>query len=188
MGTLQERITSTRSGAITSVQAVYIPADDITDPAPSTTFAHLDATIVLDRKIVEMGIYPAFDPLSSTSVILSADIVGREHYETAQEVRRILQRYAELQDIITILGVEELPDSDREIVLRARRIQRFLSQPNFVAEQFTGIPGQYVPIAETVQAFKGICDGKYDTLPEQAFMMKGGIEQVIAKARDMESE
>jgi F-type H+-transporting ATPase subunit beta len=188
MGTLQERITSTRSGAITSVQAVYIPADDITDPAPSTTFAHLDATIVLDRKIVEMGIYPAFDPLSSTSVILSADIVGREHYETAQEVRRILQRYAELQDIITILGVEELPDSDREIVLRARRIQRFLSQPNFVAEQFTGIPGQYVPIAETVQAFKGICEGKYDTLPEQAFMMKGGIEQVIAKARDMESE
>jgi len=188
MGTLQERITSTKRGAITSVQAVYIPADDITDPAPATTFAHLDATIVLDRKIVEMGIYPAFDPLSSTSVILSADIVGREHYETAQEVRRILQRYAELQDIITILGVEELPDSDREIVLRARRIQRFLSQPNFVAEQFTGIPGQYVPIAETVQAFKGICEGEYDTLPEQAFMMKGGIEQVIAKAREMESE
>lgn len=188
MGTLQERITSTKRGAITSVQAVYIPADDITDPAPATTFAHLDATIVLDRKIVEMGIYPAFDPLNSTSIILAADTVGREHYDTAQEVRRILQRYAELQDIITILGIEELPDSDREIVLRARRIQRFLSQPNFVAEQFTGIPGQYVPIVETVQAFKNICEGKYDKLPEQAFMMAGGIEQVIAKAREMEAE
>jgi len=188
MGSLQERITSTKRGAITSVQAVYIPADDITDPAPATTFAHLDATVVLSRKIVEMGIYPAFDPLNSTSNILAADIVGDEHYRTAQEVRRILQRYAELQDIITILGVEELPDSDREIVLRARRIQRFLSQPNFVAEQFTGIPGQYVPVAETIDAFKAICDGKYDTIPEQAFMMAGGMDQVLEKAHEMEAE
>ncbi len=188
MGSLQERITSTKRGAITSVQAVYIPADDITDPAPATTFAHLDATVVLSRKIVEMGIYPAFDPLSSSSNILAADIVGEEHYRTAQEVRRILQRYAELQDIITILGVEELPDSDREIVLRARRIQRFLSQPNFVAEQFTGIPGQYVPVAETIEAFKAICDGKYDTVPEQAFMMTGGMDQVLENARKMEAE
>ncbi len=187
MGALQERITSTRSGAITSVQAVYVPADDITDPAPSTTFAHLDATIVLDRKIVEMGIYPAFDPLRSTSAILAVDVVGSEHYDTAQDVRRLLQRYTELQDIIAILGVEELPDTDRETVRRARRIQRFLSQPNFVAEQFTGIPGQYVPVAETVKAFKGICEGTYDDLPEQAFMMTGGIEQVIAKAREMEA-
>lgn len=188
MGRLQERITSTKRGAITSVQAVYIPADDITDPAPATTFAHLDATIVLDRKIVEMGIYPAFDPLSSNSNILSESIVGKDHYNTAQEVRRILQRYSELQDIITILGVEELPDTDRETVLRARRIQRFLSQPNFVAEQFTGIPGQYVPVAETVRAFKDICEGTYDDLPEQAFMMAGGIEQVIERAREMEAE
>jgi F-type H+-transporting ATPase subunit beta len=188
MGSLQERITSTKRGAITSVQAVYIPADDITDPAPATTFAHLDATVVLSRKIVEMGIYPAFDPLSSSSNILAAGIVGEEHYRTAQEVRRILQRYAELQDIITILGVEELPDSDREIVLRARRIQRFLSQPNFVAEQFTGIPGQYVPVAETIEAFKAICDGKYDTVPEQAFMMAGGMDQVLENARNMENE
>ncbi|HAS82329.1 MAG TPA: F0F1 ATP synthase subunit beta [Verrucomicrobia bacterium] len=187
MGALQERITSTKRGAITSVQAVYIPADDITDPAPATTFAHLDATIVLNRKIVEMGIYPAFDPLSSHSNILSPEAVGADHYQTAQDVRRILQRYAELQDIITILGLEELPEGDREIVLRARRIQRFLSQPNFVAEQFTGIPGQYVPVAETIHAFKAICEGRYDHLPEQAFMMAGGIDDVIGKAHAMES-
>ncbi len=182
MGTLQERITSTKRGSITSVQAVYVPADDITDPAPATTFAHLDATIVLDRKIVEMGIYPAVDPLTSGSRILAPDVIGQEHYDTAREVQRILQRYRELQDIITILGVEELPDADREVVLRARRIQRFLSQPNFVAEQFTGIPGQYVPITDTVRGFREICDGKHDAIPEQAFMMVGSIDQVIKKA------
>jgi F-type H+/Na+-transporting ATPase subunit beta len=185
MGALQERITSTKRGSITSVQAVYVPADDITDPAPATTFAHLDATIVLDRKIVEMGIYPALDPLTSNSRILSPDVVGNEHYDTAREVQRLLQRYRELQDIITILGVEELPDADREVVLRARRIQRFLSQPNFVAEQFTGIPGQYVPVAETVSGFRDICDGKYDDVPEQAFMMAGTIDQVLKKAKSL---
>jgi len=182
MGALQERITSTKRGSITSVQAVYVPADDITDPAPATTFAHLDATIVLDRKIVEMGIYPAVDPLSSNSRILSEDVIGKDHYNTAREVQRVLQRYRELQDIITILGVEELPDSDREVVLRARRIQRFLSQPNFVAEQFTGIPGQYVPVSETVKGFKQICEGEHDAVPEQAFMMVGSIDQVLKKA------
>ena len=185
MGALQERITSTKRGSITSVQAVYVPADDITDPAPATTFAHLDATIVLDRKIVEMGIYPAVDPLTSGSRILAPDVIGQEHYDTAREVQRILQRYRELQDIITILGVEELPDVDRECVLRARRIQRFLSQPNFVAEQFTGIPGQYVPVSETVSGFQEICDGKYDAVPEQAFMMVGSIDQVLKKAEAM---
>ena len=185
MGALQERITSTKRGSITSVQAVYVPADDITDPAPATTFAHLDATIVLDRKIVEMGIYPAVDPLTSGSRILSPDVIGQEHYDTAREVQRILQRYRELQDIITILGVEELPDADREVVLRARRIQRFLSQPNFVAEQFTGIPGQYVPITETVRGFKEICEGKHDAVPEQAFMMVGSIDHVLKKAESL---
>jgi F-type H+/Na+-transporting ATPase subunit beta len=185
MGALQERITSTKRGSITSVQAVYVPADDITDPAPATTFAHLDATIVLDRKIVEMGIYPAVDPLTSNSRILSPEVVGEEHYDTAREVQRILQRYRELQDIITILGVEELPDADREVVLRARRIQRFLSQPNFVAEQFTGIPGQYVPVSETVQGFRDISAGKYDAVPEQAFMMAGTIDQVLKKAEEL---
>jgi F-type H+-transporting ATPase subunit beta len=182
MGTLQERITSTRKGAITSVQAVYVPADDITDPAPATTFTHLDASIVLDRKIVEMGIYPALDPLSSTSRILSPVVVGEEHYRVAREVQRVLQRYKELRDIITILGVEELPEADQEIVARARRIQRFLSQPNFVAEQFTGVPGQYVPIAETVKGFNQILDGRHDKLPEQAFMMVGDIDQAVKKA------
>lgn len=185
MGSLQERITSTKRGSITSVQAVYVPADDITDPAPATTFSHLDATIVLDRRIVEMGIYPALDPLTSTSAILLPHVVGEEHYETAREVQRILQRYRELQDIITILGVEELPDADREVVLRARRIQRFLSQPNFVAEQFTGIPGEYVPVSETVRAFREIIDGKHDNVPEQAFMMVGSMEQVLKKAETL---
>jgi len=182
MGSLQERITSTKRGAITSVQAVYVPADDITDPAPATTFAHLDATVVLDRRIVEMGIYPALDPLTSNSRILSPDVVGTDHYEAAHEVQRILQRYKELQDIITILGVEELPEVDKGVVLRARRIQRFLSQPNFVAEQFTGIPGQYVPVAETVRAIKEIIEGRHDTVPEQAFMMVGSIDDVLKKA------
>jgi len=182
MGTLQERITSTHRGSITSVQAVYVPADDITDPAPATTFAHLDASIVLDRKIVEMGIYPGVEPLASTSRILAPEIVGLEHYTVAREVQRILQRYRELQDIITILGVEELPDQDRSIVLRARRIQRFLSQPNFVAEQYTGIPGQYVTVQETVSGFKAIIDGLYDDTPEQAFLMAGPIDDVVKQA------
>jgi F-type H+/Na+-transporting ATPase subunit beta len=185
MGALQERITSTSSGSITAVQAIYVPADDITDPAPATTFSHLDASIVLDRKIVEIGIYPAVDPLASTSRILTPEVVGKEHYETAHEVQRILQRYKELHDIITILGVEELPDADKEIVQRARRIQRFLSQPNFVAESFTGIPGKYVSVAETVSGFKEIVEGRHDKVPEQAFMMCGGIKDVVAKAKEM---
>jgi len=185
MGTLQERITSTTRGSITSVQAVYVPADDITDPAPATTFAHLDASIVLSRRIVEMGIYPALDPLSSTSRILDPQTIGQAHYDTAREVQRLLQRYTELQDIITILGVEELPDADRQIVLRARRIQRFLSQPNFVAEQYTGIPGQYVPIDETVEGFRSILDGECDDTPEQAFLMVGSIDQALEKARNL---
>jgi F-type H+-transporting ATPase subunit beta len=183
MGELQERITSTRQGSITSVQAVYVPADDITDPAPATTFAHLDATIVLDRGIVEMGIYPAVDPLTSTSRILDATVVGREHYDTAREVQRILQRYRELQDIIAILGVEELPEADKEIVTRARRIQRFLSQPNFVAEQYTGLPGAYVSIADIIRGFQEIIEGRHDKLPEQAFLMVGTIDDVVAKAK-----
>jgi F-type H+-transporting ATPase subunit beta len=182
MGTLQERITSTKRGAITSVQAVYVPADDITDPAPATTFAHLDASIVLSRKIVEMGIYPAVDPLVSTSNILDREIVGEEHCRVAREVQRVLQRHRELQDIITILGLEELPDADREIVLRARRIQRFLSQPNFVAEQFTGIPGCYVPINETIRGFAEILEGRHDKVPEQAFLMTGSIDDALKKA------
>jgi len=182
MGSLQERIASTKSGSITSVQAVYVPADDITDPAPATTFTHLDAAIVLSRKIVEMGIYPAVDPLTSSSNILSASVIGDEHYATAQDVQRILQRHRELQDIITILGLEELPDADREIVLRARRIQRFLSQPNFVAEQFTGIPGQYVPIGETIRGFAEIVAGRHDKVPEQAFLMTGTIDDALKKA------
>lgn len=185
MGTLQERITSTKRGSITSIQAVYVPADDITDPAPATTFAHLDASIVLDRRIVEMGIYPAVDPLASTSRILNPDTVGMEHYETAREVQRILQRYRGLQDIITILGVEELPDEDREIVQRARRIEKFLSQPNFVAEEFTGIPGQYVPIHETIRGFSEIAKGMHNDIPEQAFMMAGPIDDVLKKAEKM---
>jgi len=182
MGALQERITSTRRGAITSVQAVYVPADDITDPAPATTFAHLDASIVLDRKIVEMGIYPAVNPLQSNSRILTPDVVGEEHYRTARDVQRVLQRYQELQDIITILGIEELPPADRDIVTRARRIQRFLSQPNFVAEQYTGVTGEYVPVHETVAGFREILDGRHDEVPEQAFMMAGAIDGVLKKA------
>ncbi len=182
MGELQERITSTKAGSITSIQAVYVPADDITDPAPATTFAHLDATIVLSRSIVEMGIYPALDPLASTSRILDRTVVGEEHYAVAREVQRLLQRYHELQDIIRILGIEELPDADREIVARARRIQRFLSQPNFVAEQYTGIPGAYVSIADTVRGFKELVEGRHDKVPEQAFLMAGTIDDVLNKA------
>jgi F-type H+/Na+-transporting ATPase subunit beta len=183
MGALQERITSTRKGAITSVQAIYVPADDITDPAPATTFSHLDATIVLDRKIVEMGIYPAVDPLSCNSRILAPEVVGKDHYDVAREVQRILQKYRKLQDIISILGMEELPDSEKEVVLRARRIQRFLSQPNFVAESFTGISGEYVPVEETVRGFREIVEGRHDKIPEQAFLMCGTIDSVLKKAQ-----
>ncbi len=180
MGELQERITSTKEGSITSVQAVYVPADDLTDPAPATTFAHLDSTVVLSRAISDLGIYPAVDPLDSTSTILDPNIVGQEHYEVARGVQQTLQRYRDLQDIIAILGMEELPEEDKIIVARARKIQRFLSQPFFVAEVFTGSPGQYVSIADTVRGFKEILDGKLDHLPEQAFYMKGGIDQVKA--------
>lgn len=180
MGELQERITSTKEGSITSVQAVYVPADDLTDPAPATTFAHLDSTVVLSRAISDLGIYPAVDPLDSTSTILDPNIVGQEHYEVARGVQKTLQRYRDLQDIIAILGMEELPEEDKLIVARARKIQRFLSQPFFVAEVFTGSPGQYVSIADTVKGFKEILDGKHDDIPEQSFYMKGGIDQVIA--------
>jgi F-type H+/Na+-transporting ATPase subunit beta len=186
MGQLQERITSTRGHSITSMQAIYVPADDITDPAPHTTFAHLDATTVLSREITEKGIYPAVDPLDSTSRILDARYVGQEHYDTAREVQRILQRYKELQDIIAILGVDELGEEDKVVVQRARRIERFLSQPMFVAEQFTGIPGVFTPLEDTVASFKAVCEGKYDNLPEQAFYMVGGIEDVEQKARELE--
>ena len=182
MGALQERITSTRKGSITSVQAVYVPADDLTDPAPATTFTHLDATTVLSRKIVEQGIYPAVDPLESTSRILEAEVVGEEHYETARRVQEILQKYKELQDIIAILGMEELSDEDKATVMRARKIQRFLSQPFFVAETFTGIPGKYVPLKETIRGFKMIIDGEMDAYPESAFFNVGTIDDVIAKA------
>ncbi len=185
MGALEERITSTKNGSITSVQAVYVPADDYTDPAPATTFAHLDATTNLSRAISEMGIYPAVDPLASTSRILDPNIVGEEHYQTAQEVKGILQRYKELQDIIAILGVDELSEDDRQAVSRARKIQRFLSQPFHVAEQFTGIPGKYVPVAETIRGFQEIVAGKHDDLPEQAFYMCGGIEEAREKAEKM---
>jgi F-type H+-transporting ATPase subunit beta len=185
MGELQERITSTRRGSITSVQAVYVPADDITDPAPATTFTHLDATTVLDRRISELGIYPAVDPLASTSRILDPQVVGEEHYSVARHTQQILQRYKDLQDIIAILGMEELSEEDRLTVARARKIQRFLSQPFFVAETFTGIEGQYVSIEDTVRGFKEICDGQHDNLPEQAFYMVGTIEQAVAKAAKM---
>ncbi len=188
MGQLQERITSTKRGAITSVQAVYVPADDYTDPAPATTFAHLDATIALERSIAERGIYPAVDPLASTSRILDPRIVGEEHYEVARGVQRVLQRYKDLQDIIAILGVEELSDEDKLIVARARKIERFLSQPMFVAEQFTGRPGQYVRREDTVRGFKEILEGKYDDLPEQAFYMVGTIEQAVEQAERMARE
>ena len=178
MGQLQERITSTREGSVTSVQAVYVPADDFTDPAPATTFAHLDSTIVLDRSLTEIGIYPAVDPLNSTSTLLDPEIVGEEHYNVAREVQRVLQRYKDLQDIIAILGMEELSEDDKQLVGRARRIQRFLSQPFFVAEQFTNNPGQYVKLTDTIQAFKEILDGKHDDKPETAFYLKGGIKDV----------
>ena len=185
MGQLQERITSTRKGSITSVQAIYVPADDITDPAPATAFAHLDATTVLSRQIAELGIYPAVDPLSSTSRILDPHILGDEHYGTARAVQSILQRYRDLQDIIAILGMEELSDEDKLTVSRARKIQRFLSQPFFVAEAFTGSPGRYVKLADTVKSFKEIVEGKHDDLPEQAFYMVGDIGEATDKARKL---
>ena len=183
MGAMQERITSTRNGSITSVQAVYVPADDLTDPAPATTFAHLDATTVLSRKIVEQGIYPAVDPLESTSRILEPDVVGEEHYEVARKVQEILQKYKELQDIIAILGMEELSEEDKSTVFRARKIQKFLSQPFHVAENFTGIKGKYVPLKETIRGFKAIVDGEMDQYPENAFFNVGTIEDVIEKAK-----
>ncbi len=185
MGALQERITSTRKGSITSMQAIYVPADDYTDPAPVATFPHLDATIALERALAELGIYPAVDPLRSTSRVLDPRIVGEEHYGVAREVQRILQRYQELKDIIAILGIEELSDEDRGTVNRARRIQRFLSQPFFVAEQFTGIQGKFVRVEDTVRSFKAVVEGKYDDLPEEAFYMVGGIEDVVAKAEKL---
>ena len=188
VGALQERITSTKDGSITSVQAVYVPADDLTDPAPATTFAHLDATTVLSRKIVEQGIYPAVDPLESNSRILEEDVVGKEHYETARRVQEILQKYTELQDIISILGMEELSDEDKLVVYRARKIQKFLSQPFHVAENFTGVPGKYVPLKETVRGFKAIIDGEMDDYPEAAFFNVGTIDDVIEKAKTMAGE
>lgn len=185
MGELQERITTTRQGSITSMQAVYVPADDYSDPAPVATFTHLDATIALERSISEKGIYPAVDPLVSTSRILDPVIVGEEHYNTAREVQRLLQRYKDLQDIIAILGIDELSEDDKVIVSRARKIERFFSQPMFVAEQFTGIPGVYVPLRETVRSFREILDGKHDDLPEQAFSMVGSIDEAVEKAREI---
>jgi F-type H+/Na+-transporting ATPase subunit beta len=185
MGELQERITSTKRGSITSVQAIYVPADDLTDPAPATTFAHLDATTVLSRQIAELGIYPAVDPLDSTSRILDPRIVGDDHYNTAQDVKRILQRYKDLQDIIAILGVDELSEEDKLTVARARKIQRFLSQPFFVAAQFTGLEGKLVPLEETIRGFREIVDGKHDDIPEQAFFLKGSIDEVVEAAKKM---
>ena len=187
MGALQERITSTKKGSITSVQAIYVPADDLTDPAPATTFAHLDATTVLSRPLSELGIYPAVDPLASTSRILSARIVGQDHYDVAQGVKKILQRYKDLQDIIAILGIDELSEEDKLTVARARKVQKFLSQPFHVAEQFTGIPGAYVKVADTVRSFKEIISGKYDDIPEQAFYMKGAIEEVLETAEKLKA-
>ncbi len=187
MGELQERITSTKNGSITSVQAIYVPADDLTDPAPATTFGHLDATTVLSRKIVEMGIYPAVDPLDSTSRILDPRVVGDDHYYTAKSVQQILQKYKDLQDIIAILGMDELSEEDKIVVSRARKIQRFLSQPFFVAEEFTGTPGKYVPLDETIRGFKGIVNGEYDHIPEQAFYMQGTMEEVVETAKGMEA-
>jgi F-type H+-transporting ATPase subunit beta len=183
MGQLQERITSTRQGSVTSVQAIYVPADDLTDPAPASVFAHLNATTVLSRGIAEKGIYPAVDPLDSTSTILKPDIVGEEHYRVATRVKEILQRYKELQDIIAILGIDELSDEDKVLVQRARKIERFLSQPFNVAEAFTGTPGEYVPIGETVRSFTEILEGQHDDVPESAFLLKGTIEQVVEAAR-----
>jgi F-type H+/Na+-transporting ATPase subunit beta len=188
MGQLQERITSTRAGSVTSVQAIYVPADDLTDPAPANTFAHLDAFITLERSISEKGIYPAIDPLGSSSRALSPDIVSAEHYETTTRVQEVLQRYKELQDIIAILGIDELSDEDRLIVQRARKIERFLSQPMFVAEVFTGQPGKYVKLEETIRGFSEILDGKHDDLPEQAFYLVGTIDDAVAKGRDLSGE
>jgi F-type H+-transporting ATPase subunit beta len=185
MGNLQERITSTKKGSITSVQAIYVPADDLTDPAPATTFSHLDATTVLNRRISELGIYPAVDPLDSTSRILDPQVVGEEHYNIAREVQRILQRYKDLQDIIAILGMDELTEEDKALVARARKIQKYLSQPFFVAETFTGTPGKYVKVEDTIKGFKEIIDGKMDNIPEQAFYMVGAIEEVYEKAEKM---
>ena len=183
MGALQERITSTKRGSITSVQAVYVPADDLTDPAPATTFAHLDATTVLSRSISSLGIFPAVDPLESTSRILTPDVVGEEHYQVARDVQRILQRYKELQDIIAIMGMDELSEEDKLTVARARKVQRFLSQPFSVAEQFTGFEGKYVPLKETIRGFKEIIEGKHDDLPESAFLFVGTIDEAVAKAK-----
>lgn len=183
MGALQERITSTKRGSITSVQAVYVPADDLTDPAPATTFAHLDATTVLSRAISSQGIYPAVDPLESSSRILSPDVVGTEHYEVARSVQKVLQRYKELQDIIAIMGMDELSEEDKLTVNRARKVQRFLSQSFTVAEQFTGMPGQYVPLKETIRGFKEILEGKHDDVPESAFLFAGTIDDVVARAK-----
>jgi F-type H+-transporting ATPase subunit beta len=185
MGALQERITSTNKGSITSVQAIYVPADDLTDPAPATSFAHLDATTVLSRAISELGIYPAVDPLDSTSRILDARVVGQEHYDTARQVQRVLQEYRALQDIIAILGMDELSEDQKLTVARARKIQRFFSQPFFVAQVFTGTPGEFVPVEETVRGFKGIVNGDYDHLPEAAFYMVGTIDQAVAKAKKL---
>ncbi|MDP6482165.1 MAG: F0F1 ATP synthase subunit beta, partial [Acidimicrobiales bacterium] len=183
MGILQERITSTRTGSITSFQAVYVPADDLTDPSPATTFAHLDATLVLSRQVAELGIYPAVDPLDSTSRQLDPLVVGQEHYDTARAVQGTLQRYKELRDIIAILGMDELSEEDKQVVNRARKIQRFLSQPFFVAETFTGSPGKFVSLKDTIRGFQGIIDGQYDDIPEQAFYMVGGIEEAVEKAK-----
>jgi F-type H+-transporting ATPase subunit beta len=188
MGELQERITSTKKGSITSVQAIYVPADDLTDPAPATTFSHLDATTVLSRQISELGIYPAVDPLDSTSRIMDPNVLGEEHYGTAQRVQEILQRYKDLQDIIAILGMDELADEDKIVVARARKLQKFLSQPFFVAEAFTGTPGKYVSLKDTIRGFKGIIDGEYDDLPEQAFYMVGPIEEAVERAEKMKAE
>ncbi|HEY5655516.1 MAG TPA: F0F1 ATP synthase subunit beta [Woeseiaceae bacterium] len=186
MGVLQERIASTKTGSITSFQAVYVPADDLTDPSPATTFAHLDATLVLSRQIAELGIYPAVDPLDSTSRILDPNVIGQEHYDCARGVQAVLQRYKELQDIIAILGMDELSEDDKQVVTRARKIQRFLSQPFFVAETFTGSPGKYVQLAETIRGFNGIVNGDYDHLPEQAFYMVGSIDEAVEKAKTMQ--
>ena len=188
MGELQERITTTKKGSITSIQAIYVPADDYTDPAPATAFAHLDATTNLERSIAEQGIYPAVDPLASTSRILDPRVIGEDHYSVARQVQGILQRYKDLQDIIAILGIDELSEEDKVTVSRARKIQRFLSQPFFVAEQFTGIPGKYVPIQETIRSFREVAEGKYDEIPEQAFYMVGGIEEVLEKAEKMQQD
>jgi len=185
MGLLQERITTTKTGSITSFQAVYVPADDLTDPSPATTFAHLDATLVLSRNVAEQGIYPAVDPLDSTSRLLDPNLIGQEHYDVARAVQGVLQRYKELKDIIAILGMDELSEEDKQVVARARKVQRFLSQPFFVAETFTGSPGKYVSLKDTIRAFKGIIDGEYDHLPEQAFYMVGGIEEAVAKGAEM---